>query len=138
MPRTFSRSVDQAPAETTTAAAAERPKSQFWLNIGFTIPGAGKNGEDIFISLPQGIALDDMKPLAVRGNSVDWQHLVQAKNAFLERLQQGAAELDPGARVELSGISVELHRVGQPEQTGTAESNPLIAGLDALFGGKKS
>lgn len=124
-----------AGATTENTTKAERPKSQFWLNIGFTLPGAGENGEDLFISLPQGIALDDMKPQEIRGSNQSWIQLLQAKNHLLEQLQKGGAELEPGARVVLEGFTVEMHRVGTPAQQGSADSNPLIGAMAKVFGG---
>lgn len=117
------------------AAKTERPKSQFWLNIGFTIPGGAEDGSDLFVSLPQGIALDDMKPQEVRGSNQNWTQLVQAKNHLLEQLQKGGAELEPGARIVLEGFTVEMHRVGTPAQRGDAESNPIIGAMAKIFGG---
>jgi hypothetical protein len=124
-----------ATAGTATDAKAERPKSQFWLNIGFTIPGGAEDGSDLFVSLPQGIALDDMKPQEIRGSNQNWIQLLQAKNHLLEQLQKGGAELEPGARITLEGFTVEMHRVGTPAQQGDANSNPIIGAMAKIFGG---
>ena len=103
-----------------------RPPSLFWLNVGVTLEGAGKDGEDLFVSLPMGIPLDDMKMQEVRGNSPDWINLVQAKNALLEMLQSAAAGLQPGERVQIPQLSVELARKSEPSQQGNASTNSLI------------
>lgn len=104
-----------------------RQPSNFWLNVGVTIKG--KDGEDIFISLPTGIALDDMKPQAVKGNNTDWQALAQTKNVLLEQMQQAAASLKPGERVCVPVLTVELYRRAEPAQIADPASNSLVASL---------
>ncbi len=104
-----------------------RQPSNFWLNVGVTIKG--KDGEDVFISLPTGIALDDMKPQAVKGNNADWQQLAQTKNVLLEQLQQAAASLKPGERVNVPVLTVELYRRAEPAQTADPATNSLVASL---------
>ena len=109
--------------------AAERQPSLFWLNVGVTLEGAGEGGTDLFVSLPVGIPLDDMKPQAVRGNNADWIQLAQAKNALLEALQGAAAGLNPGDRVDMPELSVQLYRKGEPAQTASGDTNPLVAAM---------
>jgi hypothetical protein len=115
--------------------AAERQPSLFWLNVGVTLEGAGQDGTDLFVSLPVGIPLDDMKPQAVRGNNADWIQLGQAKNALLEALQKAAAGLNPGDRVDLPQLSVQLYRKGEPAQSASSDTNPLVAALAKQLGG---
>lgn len=128
-------------AEATNTAApantpAQRAPSQIWLNVGINIPGAGPEGEDLFVSLPVGLPLDDMKPVKITGTNQNSIHLKQVKNLLLEELQKAAAGLKPGERTAISQLSVELYRIGAPEQTGTAENNPLISALQKQLGGK--
>ena len=120
------------PAATTQAAGSsttERKSSQIWLNVGVTIPGAGEDGADLFVSLPVGLPMDDMKPIVIRGTNQNSVNLKQVKNMLLDELQKLGASMQPGQRQTVPQLSVEIYRVAQPEQTGTAENNPLIAGL---------
>lgn len=120
------------PAQATT----ERKVSEFWLNVGVVLPGAGKpdadgNPTDLFVNLPNGIPLDDMKPAKVTGTNRDFIHLNQTKNAILEQLQKAAANLKPGERMRVPLLTVELARKADNSPTGTVEDNPL---LSQLFG----
>lgn len=122
------RSATQAAAPATT----ERKASDFWLNIGCTIDGT--DGKPVFVSLPQGLALDDMKPQAIKGNNQDWIHLAQTKNALLEAVQNAAGGLKPGER-KVIDLQVEIYRRAEPEQKGSTSDNPLLASLTARLGG---
>jgi hypothetical protein len=122
-------------ASQSAAPATERKPSDFWLNIGVTIPGP--DGEPLFVSLPIGLALDDMKPQAIRGSNQDWINLAQTKNTLLETLQQHAASMEPGERQTLDVLSVEIYRRKDTQTPATAgEENPLVANLMASLQGR--
>jgi len=123
-----------APSSTSTS---ERRSSQVWLNVGVTIPGAGEDGADLFVSLPVGLPMDDMKQVTIRGSNQNSIHLKQVKNMLLDELQKLGASLAPGQRQSVNQLSVEIYRVAQPEQVGNADSNPLIAGLFGALTGKR-
>lgn len=133
------RDVEKSQSTTAagTSAKAERPKTQFWLNVGIVLTGAGKDGEDLFVSLPMGLALDDMKAVNVRGQNADWVHLQQAKNSLLEATKKAGANLQPGERQLLPEFSVELARISENDQQGNAAENPLIGALLNQLGGKR-
>ena len=113
----------------TGAPNAERKSSQVWLNVGVTIPGAGEDGADLFVSLPVGLPMDDMKPIVIRGSNQNSINLKQVKNMLLDELQKLGAGMQPGQRQPIPQLGVEIYRVAQPDQQGTAAGNPLIAGL---------
>ncbi|MGV8863272.1 MAG: hypothetical protein ACOH2T_19160 [Pseudomonas sp.] len=114
------------------AAASTRKKSDFWLNIGVTVKG--EDGSDVFIGLPNGIPLDDMKPVEVKGNNQNMIDLNQTKNSLLEALQKFAAQMDPGSREDFPQLTVQLYRRAEPAQTGNASSNNLLAQMFGKFG----
>lgn len=116
------------------ASNADRPKSEMWLNVGVVLKGAGEDGEDIFVSLPKGIPLDDLVATDARGNNIKMIHLTQAKNALLAAVQKRAGMLDPGSRTTMPELSVEVYRSGKPDSVGTANENPLIAAMLKNFG----
>lgn len=101
---------------------AQRKNSEFWLNIGVE---AQQNNEPLFISLPVGLPIDDMKPARANTSNQEWNALAQAKNGLLEELQKLAAGLQPGETLPLT-LTVQLHRSAQNEAP-TASENPLLA-----------
>lgn len=119
-----------AKAQAATPASTERKPSDFWLNIGINIPGP--EGKPVFVSLPIGLALDDMKAVTVKGTNQEWINLAQTKNALLEALQLHAASMKPGERQHAEALSVEIYRRNEPQQTASSTSdNPLLASLMA-------
>ena len=124
-----SQNTKPAAAAQAAAPTTERKSSQVWLNVGVTIPGAGEDGADLFVSLPVGLPMDDMKAIVIRGSNQNSIHLKQVKNMLLDELQKLGASMKPGDRQTVPQLGVEIYRVAQPEQVGTAEGNPLIAGL---------
>ena len=126
-----------AAAQAAAPATTERKSSQVWLNVGVTIPGAGEDGADLFVSLPVGLPMDDMKPIVIRGSNQNSINLKQVKNMLLDELQKLGAAMSPGQRQAVPQLSVEVYRVAQPDQTGNAANNPLIAGLVGALSGKQ-
>lgn len=106
-------------------AKEERKPSMIWLNIGVNIPGAAEDGTDLFVSLPVGVPLDDMKQVKVRGNNANFVALQQAKNKLLEELQAAGASMEPGQRQIVPQLSVEIARVSENSATGDANT-PLL------------
>lgn len=135
--RSPSNNAASANSNTGGSAQQERKPSQIWLNVGVTLPGAGEDGTDLFVSLPVGLPLDDMKPIQIRGSNQNSINLKQVKNMLLDELQKLGAAMSPGQRQAVPQLSVEVYRVAQPDQTGTAANNPLIAGLVGALSGKQ-
>lgn len=125
-----------AKAAGTVTPITERKASDFWLNVGINIPNPDGSGGTIFVSLPVGLALDDMKPQAIKGANADWIALAQTKNALLETLQKHAAGMAPGERQTIDVLGVEIYRRNEPAQHGTTEANPLMASLMASLAGQ--
>jgi hypothetical protein len=71
--------------------AQERPKAQFWLNIGY------KTGDDKypFVALPNGIPLDMSDQNELRGNS-EYVQFLSAQNDLLTQIIEEASKLQPG------------------------------------------
>lgn len=133
------KSLEAATAAASANAPAQRTPSQIWVNVGVSLPGMGPElpdgtREDLFVSLPVGIPLDDLKPVKITGTNQQAIHLKQAKNEVLDAFQQAGASLKPGERRALPGVSVEIYKIGAPEQTGNAQDNPLIQALHQRFG----
>lgn len=123
----------QAPVS-NNRGGEERKKSMFWVNVGVTIPGGGKDGEDLFVSLPFGIPLDDMRYAEASGNSADYAKLIQAKNALLDLARKQGSQLEPGGNMQLEGWTVKLQRKAEQSSTSTKQDNDLIAQLFGALG----
>jgi len=120
---------ETAPAETT--ARGERPKPQVWLNIGITVPMENPQTgevEDTFISLPMGIGVDTMDNVEGRGSNQNWANMVQAKNFLLDELKKAAEGIEPGNAELVSGLEIQIRRVGAAPVPAPGE-NPLLSAM---------
>lgn len=112
--KTFGAGSNSAPA-----TSSDRPASQFWLNVGMT---AGEGDKERFVSLPMGIALDNQKPIAIRGSNEDYNAFTGARNDLLEQLQTLAATLEPGGEA-IIGLQVQLRRVNDAVEAPVVDEN---------------
>lgn len=114
-------------------------KSQFWLNIGYVLDvtrideTTGKEfTEQLFISLPKGVALDTQEHLSVNSRNEDFANLNGAKNSLLDQLKALAETLAPG-ETKIVELQVELRRVNEENTTATKpEHNPFIKKLNLV------
>lgn len=103
----------QSAKSETTTAKADKPKAQFWLNIGYT---ANEGTEDEkFISLPTGIPLDTQEALPTNSSNEDFRAMRCAQNDLLEQLTAFAEKLEPGAEGIIQ-LQVQLRRVKAPAE----------------------
>ena len=122
---------------TTTATAksddavVERKNSEFWMNIGYSVPGTDDAGNptSTFVALNRGIPLDDIENLdESRGGNVGF--LNQAANALLADIRKGVADLKPGESMIIAGTSdtleIQVRRVRDKSVTADAGSNPFL------------
>lgn len=100
-------------ATSSSAAKADKPKAQFWLNIGYV---ANEGTEDAkFISLPTGIPLDTQEPLPTNSSNEDFRAMRSAQNDLLAQLIEFAEGLEPGAEGVIQ-LQVQLRRVKAPAE----------------------
>ena len=121
----------------TTAAAksedavVERKNSDFWLNIGYSVPGTDDAGNptSTFVALNRGIPLDDIENLD-ESRSGNVGYLNQAANALLADIRKGVAHLKPGESMIIAGtadtLEVQVRRVRDKSVTADAGSNPFL------------
>lgn len=114
----------QAPA----AAATDRPKAQYWLNVGMDSPVQTEDGSMDFISLPVGIALDTMQELPVKSSNQIFNQFQAARNDLLKQLIEIGATLQPGESAEIA-LKVQLRRVAEAPAVPDASSNPFAVKL---------
>ena len=108
------------------AAAQERPREEFWLNIGWYAEAQDEQGNPFrqFISLNYGIPLSSVKEEKL-GSNPAWNALVQAKNGILQQLMAKARELEPGQTFDIgegNGPVLQIRRVGEKVEV---QDNPL-------------
>jgi hypothetical protein len=119
------------PAATAAIAATSttRPKAEFYINIGcyVTITRDGAP-EEVFVSLPFGLALDTMQEADVGNHPTSEYGLIKAaQNALLAKAKEQVGALAPGATMPLPFFSVEARRVGAKEAPVAAGQNPFAA-----------
>lgn len=124
-----------AAAKASTKPADDRPKAQIWGNIGYyvTIPveGSETETERRFVSLAQGIAIDNLEPLATNGKK-SWANFQAARNALKDKLTTIGMDLDPGtgvsfpADVEDRTLCIELRRVGNANTADDDANNAFM------------
>ena len=90
--------------------------SEYWANIGYWDI---IDGENVFVSLTRGIALDDLKPQ--RGNS----ELTRRKNRLNQMVIEAAHELEPGQGEDVIQLVVQLRRTSPAETVVNPETTTL-------------
>lgn len=100
-----------APAANTTKRgdAAPQEAAELYGNIGYTSVNE-ETGEETFVSLPIGLALDTMRPKAY-GTTEAYNQLMQSKNMLLQDLLALAKDLKPGESDIVVGLQIQIHRV---------------------------
>lgn len=110
----------QSNAAATSTAKTDKPKAQFWLNIGY-IANEGSDDEK-FISLPTGIPLDTQEPLPTNSSNADFRAMRCAQNDLLEQLIEYAQNLEPGEE-GIINLQVQLRRVKAQEEAIPSDEN---------------
>ena len=95
------------------APANDKPKAQFWLNLGYGVVVEGEDGpENRFVSLASGIPLDGQEVLATNSRNVAFAQLQAARNDLHDQLMELAAQLAPGED-RIVQLEVQLRRVNE-------------------------
>lgn len=126
-------SIDFAPKKfgnnaPTAAAKDDRPKAEFWINLGYESDHTNEDGKPLFISLPQGIPLDTQEHLPTNMSNVEFAALRSAQNDLLDQLTTHAQHLQPGEDCFIT-LQVQIRRVKAPAAPINPENNPLIKKL---------
>lgn len=119
-----------APAAGTQTAAADRPKSQFWINIGYNVEvpvteaGEAAGTENRFVSLPVGLPLDIAQKATIKGHDTEFVAMQTARNELLEQLIEFAETLKPGEVKEIK-LVVQLRRIQGEAPVIKTNDNPF-------------
>lgn len=114
--KTFGASSKNAPAAGTKA---DRPKSQFWINIGYDSGVTDEQGNMRFVSLAVGIPLDGQERLPTNSRNHEYAAFQAARNDLYEQIMAAAQTLQPGEE-KLLNLQVQLRRINEE----TAEIDP--------------
>lgn len=122
--------IDFAPKKfgsaTTAAAKEDRPKAEFWINLGYESDHiVEETGKPLFFSLPQGIPLDTQEHLPTNMSNAQFAAMRSAQNDLLDQLTAHAQHLQPGEETFVT-LTVQLRRVKAPAPPINPENNPLI------------
>lgn len=109
------------------AANTDRPKAQFWLNIGYEVPVPVEGGgtENRFISLPMGLPLDTMEEVPTNSSNAVFANMQAAKNNLFRQLMEAASALPEGGE-RLVNLQIQLRRVNGESKVVDPSDNPFI------------
>lgn len=112
-------------------AQNDRPKSQFWINLGYPVDYQLDDGstEQRFVSLPIGIPLDGQERLPTNSKNEQFAAFQVARNELLDQLMAIAQTLEPGED-KIINLKVQIRRVN--EEVIRTEDNPFIKKLNLL------
>jgi hypothetical protein len=125
------------PARGGNNANDEQPKANFWMNIGysstFTV-GEGKEAveETRFISLPGGIPLDSLKPVATNSSNEVYAAQQAARNDLYEQVMEIANSLQPGEETMVK-LQVQVRRVAEERATIDPSQNIFVQARPKLI-----
>ena len=127
------------PGQASAPAQGDRPKANFWLNIGYSLVVAGKNAqgeatqEHKFVSLPVGIPLDTTEALSVNSRNAEFAQFQAARNLLMTQILDVAKTLKPGEEKiiggQTGGLEIQLRRVNDEVAAPAAEGNPFAIKL---------
>lgn len=120
-------------AATAASAQTQKPKAQFWLNIGYLTDVKDDQGEDRFVSLASGIALDTMETLPVNSKNVVFAQFQAARNDLRDQLIEAAKKLAPGEMAiigDTNGLQLQIRRVSEETAAVAGDSNMFSRKID--------
>lgn len=129
---TFKMPTQTATNNGSNQGQQDKPKAQYWLNIGYEVDFTDAQGEDQhrFVSLPMGIPMDTTGKVAVNSSNESFAAFQSARNNLLEQLiAKAEAELAPGEETTVN-LTVKLRRVKDDAEPINNNVNPFIRTLD--------
>lgn len=101
------------------AQSDDRPKAEFWINIGYVTED--EEGNEIFISTPVGIALDTQ-------NVSDKSPFAEEQQDLLQQLLNHANKLDAGEHIDLNpeSLTIRLQRISNRTHASRIKTKTLV------------
>ena len=123
--------INKAALTRNTNRTNERPTATLWINVGYISDVMDENNEPKFVALAQGIPLDTMEDLQVKGKNQEWNQFQMARNDLRDQLIDIGNELEPGeARYIGEGsLIIQLRKVEVETSQPTSGLNPFIKKL---------
>lgn len=115
-------------AASAPKAAADKPKAQFWINLGYESDVIDEDGTPRFISLPQGIPLDTQDHLPTNSRNNEFAAFQSSRNDLLDQITAHAAKLAAGESCILN-LQIQLRRVNEEAAPIDNGANPFIKKL---------
>ena len=120
--------------QATNSSKDDRPKAQFWLNIGYPVTVKTESGEEQrFVSLPTGIPLDTQEALPTNSRNAEFAAFQAARNNLHDQFMAVAAKLQPGEEKIIglgdSGLALQIRRVNEASAPVSTEHNPFVVAL---------
>ncbi|MGQ0565611.1 MAG: hypothetical protein ACT4OK_11140 [Gemmobacter sp.] len=115
-------------------------KAKVWLNFGINIEVPNADGELVprFISLPMGLALDNMDPIETKpSDTPEWVEEVRMRNMLLSALkaETRADKLAPGQTAMLNlPIVAQARRVPEAAAETPVGESPALTALAKMLG----
>lgn len=116
-------------AAKATTPAADRPKAEFWINLGYEADAVSEEtGKPYFISLPQGIPLDTQELADTNVRSPEFAAIRNAQNDLHSQIMDHVKDLAPGEETYIT-LKVQVRRVKAAVAPIDPANNPLIKKL---------
>ena len=109
----------------------DRPKAQYWLNIGYDSGIEDQDGKSKFVSLPTGIPLDTQEALPTNSRNRDFAAFQSACNDLLQQIMDVAKTLEPGEERTLN-LTIQLRRINDDQEAIEPKDNLYVRPLQLV------
>lgn len=114
--------------KTAAAAVSDKPKAEFWINLGYTSEHLDAEGNPYFVSLPQGIPLDTQEELPTNSRNDQYAAFSAARNDLQHQLMEHVKNLAPGEATTVT-LEIQIRRVNAPAAPIDPANNPMARKL---------
>lgn len=114
--------------ETNNKPVSDKPKAEFWINLGYTSEVMDDQGQPYFISLPQGIPLDTQEELPTNSRNDKYAAFNAGRNDLQSQLMEHVKNLAPGEATMVT-MEIQIRRVNAPVEPIDPANNPMVRKL---------
>lgn len=125
----FQKTFGASSNNVASTAKADRPKSQYWINIGYDSGVQDAEGNNRFVSLAVGIPLDGQEKLPTNSRNAEFAAFQAARNDLAEQIMAVAQTLQPGEE-RLLNLQVQLRRINEEHAEIAPENNQFARKLE--------
>jgi hypothetical protein len=124
----FQKTFGASSNNVASTGKADRPKSQYWINIGYDSGVQDAEGNNRFVSLAVGIPLDGQEKLPTNSRNAEFAAFQAARNDLAEQIMAVAKTLQPGEE-RLLNLQVQLRRINEEHAEIAPENNQFARKL---------